>query len=811
MKFKPVKLAPALIAACVVLLICAVRLTQPDFFERLEQITYDMRARLVLRFPAPATTNLGFIFISDDSIRAVNDGSLGFHYGLYWPRHIYARAYRELAAQGAKAVAFDVLFPDQRRDHGQVPVSNGQWPEVNQFYAALHPGQPPPVFEQAAAEKFTYLESDEYFAWQLKRGGTAILAAEQNVPPLDLFATNALAVADIAAYRDADGVLRRARAFSDYRQWHPAFRQAAAEGYVELSSVRQETNRIIFLRPGEKDVAIPVDAENNFDLADFGGEKLPAGMARKAKAFTTRRVWHMGIVLAAQVLGLDLETADIDLAHGRIVLRGAGGVERVIPVDADGSFYINWELTSSDRRLTSEPLEKLLVQDRLRNDSSANSWPNLWAGKLVVIGSKATGNDLTDRGATPLEKDTFLVTKHWNVANSVITGRFVRRASLGMELGLIVLLGLLTALMTWEFRMLPAAFSVLSLVLIYGGIGAFVFVQDRYWLPLILPGATVVLTQFICLIAYRVLVEQAEKRRVKSVFSKIVSPNIVNELLDAEKLSLGGARREITVLFADVRGFTEFTDKNQEQAAAYVAANQLTGAAREAYFDEQAREALATINLYLGVVADIILQQEGTLDKFIGDCVMAFWGAPLASPKPALACVRAAIGAQQAIYELNRQRAEHNRKLAAENRARASAGLPQKTPLPILLLGSGINTGIVTVGMMGSETKTGVLRQGSYTVFGREVNLASRLEGVSGRGRIVISEATYEHLRRDDPILAANCVALVAEKVKGIREAVKIYEVPWRPPGSPSLDEEFFPGQSGARPPETDLILRKNS
>ena len=807
MKFKPVKLAPALIAACVVLLICGVRLAQPDFFERLEQITYDMRARLVLRFPAPATTNLGFVFISDDSIRAVNDGSLGFHYGLYWPRHIYGRAYRELAAQGAKAVAFDVLFPDQRHDHGQVPVSNGQWPEVNQFYAALHPGQPPPVFEQAAAEKFTYLESDEYFAWQLQRGGTAILAAEQNVPPLDLFATNALAVADIGAYRDADGVLRRARAFSDYRQWHPAFRQAAAEGYVELSRVRLETNRIIFLRPGEKDVVVPVDAENNFDLADFGGEKLPVGMARKAKAFTTRRVWHMGIVLAAQALGLDLEHAAIDLTRGQIVLRGVGGVERIIPVDAEGSFYINWELTSADRRLTSEPLEKLLEQDRLRNDSSAISWPNLWAGKLVVIGSKATGNDLTDRGATPLEKDTFLVTKHWNVANSVITGRFVRRASLAAELGVIVLLGLLTALMTWEFRMLPAAFSVLSLTLIYGGIGAFVFVQDRYWLPLILPGATVVLTQFICLIAYRVIFEQAEKRHVKSVFSKVVSPNIVNELLLADKLSLGDARREeVTVLFADVRGFTEFTDRKQQEAAACVAANNLTGEAAEACYNESARETLATVNTYLALLADIVKKHDGTLDKYIGDCVMAFWGAPTPNARHAVSCVRAAMDAQQTFYETNRQRAAQNKKNELENTARASAGLPLKPLLPILLLGSGINTGLVTVGLMGSERHIF-----NYTVFGREVNLASRLEGYSGRGRIVVSEKTHQILLRDDPVLAAACIPLTDADLKGFRTAVKVYEVPWRPPGSPSLDEEFFPGQPGARPPETDLIRREKT
>jgi class 3 adenylate cyclase len=106
--------------------------------------------------------------------------------------------------------------------------------------------------------------------------------------------------------------------------------------------------------------------------------------------------------------------------------------------------------------------------------------------------------------------------------------------------------------------------------------------------------------------------------------------------------------------------------------------------------------------------------------------------------------------------------------------------------LPILLLGSGINTGMATVGLMGSAAE-----MQNYTVFGREVNLASRLESASGRGRIFIGQTTYEHLRRDDPALAATCVELPPRDLKGFRSAVKAFEVPWRPPGAPPLEEEF--------------------
>jgi len=137
--------------------------------------------------------------------------------------------------------------------------------------------------------------------------------------------------------------------------------------------------------------------------------------------------------------------------------------------------------------------------------------------------------------------------------------------------------------------------------------------------------------------------------------------------------------------------------------------------------------------------------------------------------------VRAAIDAQRAIYELNLQRAADNKRREKENVNRLTASQAPLPVLTLLALGSGINTGIATVGLMGSDAH--IL---NYTVFGREVNLASRLEGVSGRGRIVISESTYQEIQRLDPELAATCLELPPQEVKGFRDAVKIYEVQWR-------------------------------
>jgi class 3 adenylate cyclase/CHASE2 domain-containing sensor protein len=769
-KFKPLKRAPVLLALAVLALVCGLRLAGLDFFERLERMTYDLRARTALHFPAPTATNLAFVAMEDSSITAIRHGLLGRPYGLYWPRHIYGRVIEELSAQDAKAIAFDILFGELRPDHAPVLMSNG-----------------------------SLVESDEFLALQMRRASNVISAFTTDLTPPDLFTTNSLALGDISTEKDSDGVLRRIKSFN--LKWHPAFKSAARQVGINLDQARIEPGKIILPLPGRTNITVALDRDGNFDLANFVGDQIPKGWKRFDKPF--ERVWDLGIVVAAQELKLDLDHADVDLSHGKITLRGSGGVERVIPVDERGFFYINWRLTTTDSRLTRAPIEDLLKQDLRRLQGETNDLPNAFRGKLVVIGSAAQGNDLSDHGATPLENDTLLVSKHWNVANSIITGQFIRRASLPAELALIIFLGALTAFLTWQLRAFSALGGSLLLAGIYILVAVFIFVEFRFWLPIVFPVGGAILMEHVILATYRILFEEGQKRHVKSVFSRIVSPDVVNELLQAEKLSLGGSRQEITVWFADVRGFTQFTDDSQAKVLEYIRAHNLSGAEAEAAINEEARETLATVNHYLGAIADTIKRHNGTLDKYIGDCAMAFWNAPRPNQKHAAACVRAAIDAQRAIYELNLKRIEVNQKRELENTM--SGTTRPKSKLAILMLGSGINTGMATVGLMGSNEH--LL---NYTVFGREVNLASRLESVSGRSRIIISEATYRHLLRDDPELAAICTALPPVKVKGIVAEVKIYEVPWRPPGASPFDEDLASAKPGGGTSFTGIIQREN-
>jgi class 3 adenylate cyclase len=421
-------------------------------------------------------------------------------------------------------------------------------------------------------------------------------------------------------------------------------------------------------------------------------------------------------------------------------------------------------------------LNRMLLEDAYPLELS--KLPERFKNKLVVIGSTATGNDLSDVGATPLEARTYLALKHLNVANSVLTNHFVTVCPLALRLLLIVLVGALSGWITGSVsRPLSGSLLMLLVGALYLGLAVALYARFRFWLPVVLPLFCAGLVTHIAAVTHRVRVEQSEKKRVRGVFQKMLAPEVVNELLGKKSISLGGTRREITVFFADVRGFTELTDTTQARAEEFVRQSKLSPQEAEAYYDRHASETLRTVSTYLGLIADIVKKHNGTLDKYIGDCVMAFWGGPVPNAHHARDAVRAAMDSQLAMYRLNQQRAALNKSKEADNLKRAALGAPPEPLLPLLSMGSGLNTGMAIMGLMGSEAH--IL---NYTVFGREVNLASRLEGVSGHSRIIISESTLLALERDEPALAASCIPLPAREVKGIRGAVKIFEVPWKPP-----------------------------
>ena len=337
--------------------------------------------------------------------------------------------------------------------------------------------------------------------------------------------------------------------------------------------------------PRELTLVLPRDREGFAETKMFQRAILPEQERFIPCAY--RLVWSMGIVLASgSDLKLDLDKTEIQPQHHRVVLHGENGVTRTIPLEPDGSYYIDWELNVTDSSLQggkagtapifqAGSLEELLQQsiDRAAGNPPTNAW---WKGRLVMIGSAATA--LSDIGHTPLENSTILVSKHLNVANAILTNRFVTTSPLALTLLLIVRRW--AAWPAWitsaVARPLAGTALMAAVVVVYVGLACWLYVAHRFWLPVVLPLFCSGLVTHAMALTYRVQAEQAEKKRVKSVFSKMLAPEVVDELLKAAKVSMGGVRREITVYFADVRGFTTLTDKTQTQAVEYVEKNKLS-------------------------------------------------------------------------------------------------------------------------------------------------------------------------------------------------------------------------------------------
>lgn len=793
MKSKPANLVPLYITGAVLLFSVLLHIvsrnlaTRPNsgqgqnridtaLVEQIEALTYDARVKLGASFNDPdyVAKNIATLFFDDVAVEKVNDGSYSLTYApavdqssaqkLFprlwpWPRFIHGQIVRELAAEGAVAVGFDVMFPE---------VADRR-PEESVRDPALG-----------------ILSSDQFFAAEMSRAGNVFLGVQdEDTIPAQLFLTNSAGLASIASHADY-AVLRRVRPFHEVRVWHSLVRARIKALNLDLRRGELQGDKVIIPNRSSDDrdgmLEIPLNPNGTMKLTadgeiDFGDDLVDNG-PQTEKPFITRRVWNLGLTLAAKALDLDLDRAEFH--PNKIILRGPKNITRSIPLDPAGYFYIDWSIRYDDVKEARSPiylghLGDVLLQDKFRESGDTNV-SSKFKDRVVLIGSVASGNNMSDLGATPLEAQSPLVTKHLNIANSLMTGRFVERTTLFVEALLIIVLGLISALLTWRMRVIVAAIGVAGLCLTYIAFTTWMYIDYRYWIPMVMPMFGGLVAPHFSLVTYRVIFEQKEQRRVRGIFSKIVSPDVVQELLSAERLALGGARRKMTVFFADVRGFTEFTDSTQQIAEDYIVKNNLSEQESTAYFDKIAAEQLATVNLYLATIADTVKAHRGTLDKYMGDCVMAFWGAPAHNEQHALCCVRAAIDSQRALYQLNQQRFAENESRKTENATRAAAGQAPLPLLPMLSLGSGINTGYATVGLMGSDAT--IL---NYTVFGREVNLASRLEGASGRGRILISETTYTDLLRDDPVLAATCVAQAPITPKGFRHAIRTYEVPWKP------------------------------
>jgi adenylate cyclase len=384
--------------------------------------------------------------------------------------------------------------------------------------------------------------------------------------------------------------------------------------------------------------------------------------------------------------------------------------------------------------------------------------PEVFRGKVVFVAVTAAG--IPDVRQTPVGSQPGMII-HATALDNLLRGDFLRRAPGWANAGTVAVTALAAAGAATLLTSAAAGTAATLLVMLLAAAAACFAFTGGVWLDAAAPALAGVLA-YSGTMAANYVTEGRERRRVRGLMSRYVNPEIVRQLTDEVlDLKLGGQRVPLTILFSDIRGFTSLSEKLPAEGV------------------------VAMLNEYLGAMTEIVFEHGGTLDKFIGDAVMALWGAPLPVPDHARRAAECALAMTAELERLNARWAEAG---GAAN----------------LRIGIGINTGEAVVGNLGS-----LKRKLEYTAIGDAVNLASRLESLNKdmETTIIVSEATRAALGE-----GFDTAPLREVKVKGKEQAVLIHELRGKAPpaavGAPraataavvaALLLALLPGRAGAQ------------
>jgi class 3 adenylate cyclase/CHASE2 domain-containing sensor protein len=515
-------------------------------------------------------------------------------------------------------------------------------------------------------------------------------------------------------------------------------------------------------------VSIPIIADNTKHTGYFNAVPDSDGSIRRSVLLVRRGNSYMPSLALKTLLvdqGLNI-VANVDTEKfGKresatkgiqsLVLKDSqGNTVLKIPVDTVGNMMINYAggsemfaYVSAADILSDEPDMLIQQQQRMPNghwEIAQKKVPKkeFLNNKLLIAGATATG--IYDLRVTPFEENYPGVETHANVlsnllveldkakgatpviASSIAPPGFLRTDPKEEHLMWVVLLVggiLLSGLLAYFGSVAGLGITIVALAVVYA-VDKFVLFKHGIVIVVLFPILSIS-ANFVALTFYKYFTEERKKRELKGTFEKYVSPSIVAEVLaDPSNIELGGKKVEMTVMFSDVRGFTTISEKLDP------------------------RELSNLLNSYLTPMTELVFKNKGTLDKYMGDAIMSFWGAPIHFPDHAHHGCRCAL---QMLVKLKQLQAEYRAK-----------GLPE------IDIGIGLNTGDMSVGNMGSETVR------SYTVMGDAVNLGSRLEGINKQygTRIIISEFTQSAVKEKFVTREVDWV-----RVKGKAQPVRIFEL----------------------------------
>jgi len=663
------------------------------FIENVEARSLD--ARFNLRGTRSHDDNIVIVGLEETTLQRVGAFPI--------PRNAYANMVDQLARDGARLIVFDFNFP--------LPEKNSAVDALKRLEASVQ-GRANSEVIQKIREIEATSNNDKILADSLKRAGNVVLGhlfldAERAK------SVNAAGAAEYFHVLDAHPFpqVKPLGGVSPLQAWKRA--TAEANEYADLNASGVYAN-----------LGILADAARSFgffnETPDIDGtfRRSPLLISYKHGDYDEQFYPSIDLEAVRQYENINDESMVAYVAENGIDHIELGP-HNLWP-DHDGTVWVNY----AGHYKTYKHYPMIDVID---GRFSAGTFKD----KLVVFGATAVA--VGDLRNTPFHDADFMgVEIHANVIDNILhsaeAGRgFITRSYKEEAIDLLFILAFGLGLGYWFSRTKPltATLGVLPALCIFGLIVYLAFAHYGMWLSFVIPAGTLV-ANYATIISFRMVFEEREKRKVRKTFERYVSPGVIALMEKNPKkyFKTGGESKELTVMFSDIRSFTTISEGLSPD------------------------ELVRLLNEYLGEMTDILFRRWGTLDKYIGDAIMGFWGSPFPQDDHALRACACALDMRARLQELNM-------KWEAEGRKQ-------------LAIGVGLNTGEVNVGNMGSSKRF------AWTVMGDNVNLASRLEGITKEYHVqcVVSESTYRSAK--DQYIFREIDRI---KVKGKNLPVTIYEL----------------------------------
>jgi adenylate cyclase len=688
-----------LLAGSITLVVGSVALIEPDLlvtpFRRIENATIDFRFR-VFRGPRPATPDIAIVVVDEPSIKEIGRWP--------WSRALQARLVEGIAQRGAKVIGLDVIYSEPE----VTELKRG----LQEILAGAHAAGAPRGIQGLLDQKLRESDTDAQFEQQVRKAGNVVLALPLVVPVSD----------SCQPVESAPPKYITSTLFMMVKQ---ASSGAALEPQCATSAVP----------PLRQFAAAAASLGHVYTIPDRDGVTRYEYLAVR---YGDDRDYYpsLGLEVARIYLGVPRDHMSLTLGEG--VRLG----KVLIPTDQKARMLINHVGKEQSFRYVSATD---VIHGRVA--------PDVFAGKAVFVGTAALGT--YDQKTTPFSANFPGVEKNATVAENIITQQFLEQSVYDkpIDLMLILFFGFGLGVYLPKMRALPGATLAAVAFFGYVAVAHYMFVYQGLLLAVVYPLFTILLV-FVAVTVLRFMTEEKQAKEVRAMFSSYVSPRIVEELIkDPTKAKLGGQRKELTMLFSDVKGFTTLCEQHPPE------------------------QVVPLLNEYLTAMTEVVFHWNGTLDKFIGDAVVAFWGAPIDQPNHVELALKCALHMRRRLGELQEGW-----------KARG---------LPLLDNGIGINTGDALVGNIGAEGK-----KMDYTMIGDHVNLAARAEGLTRKFgvSVVITENTAERLKglldraqvRDvlGRVGRVDLRRLAIVKVKGKAKPVGIYALTSRAHGERSVVTE---------------------